>query len=83
MDELQDRAIEATKQITLVTDRFVRRDLDRMLKTVKEALDNLDSETVECRRLRKPTARYEQLKEVAESRITNLEQHLTLAMLLR
>jgi len=83
MDELQDRTIEATKQLSLVTDRFVRRDLDKMLKTVREALDGLDSETVECRRLRKPTARYEQLKEVAESRLVNLEQHITLALLLK
>jgi hypothetical protein len=83
MDELQDRTIEATKQINLVTDRFARRDLDRMLKTVREALDSLDKESVECRRLQRPTTKYESLKQLAEDRILNLEKHLTLAMLLR
>jgi hypothetical protein len=83
MDELLDRTIEATKQLNLVTDRFVRRDLDRMLKTVREALDNLDRESVECRRAQRPTNRYETLKLQAEELVLNLEKHLTFAMLIK
>lgn len=83
MDELQDRVIEATKQIILVTDRFVRRDLETMLKTVREALDNLDKESVECRRLQRPTSRYDLLKQLAEERIANLEKHITYACLIK
>ena len=83
MDELQDRTTEATKQLNLVTDRFVRRDLDRMLKTVHEALDNLDKESVECRRARRTTTKYETLKIQAEELVLNLEKHLTLALLIK
>lgn len=83
MDELQDRTTEATKQLNLVTDRFVRRDLDRMLKTVHEALNNLDKESVECRRARRTTTKYETLKIQAEELVLNLEKHLTFAMLIK
>lgn len=83
MDELQDRTTEATKQLNLVTDRFVRRDLDRMLKTVHEALDNLDKESVECRRARRTTTKYETLKIQTEELVLNLEKHLTLALLIK
>ena len=83
MDELQDRTTEATKQLNLVTDRFVRRDLDRMLKTVHEALDNLDKESVECRRAHRTTTKYETLMIQAEELVLNLEKHLTLALLIK
>lgn len=83
MDELQDRVTEAIKHIANIQDRFVRRDLDRMLKTVKEALDELDRESVECRRIHRTTARYEQLKITADERISNLEKHIVFARLVR
>ena len=83
MDELQDRVIDATKHIALIQDRFIRRDLDRMLKTVHAALDDLDRESVECRRLHKITARYEQLKTLADERVTNLEKHIVFARIMR
>lgn len=83
MDELQDRVTEAIKHIANIQDRFVRRDLDRMLKTVKEALDELDRESVECRRIHRTTARYEQLKIIADERISNLEKHIVFARLVR
>jgi hypothetical protein len=83
MDQLQERLTEAIRHIANMQDRFVRRDLDRMLKTVREALDDLDRESVECRRVHRTTARYEQLKTLADERMSNLEKHIVFARLVR
>jgi hypothetical protein len=70
------------EQIKAVNNRLARRDLLRMLRTVDSALNELDSERVECRRLNRNTARYQQLESQALELIVNLEQHLTLARLM-
>jgi hypothetical protein len=82
MDELYHRVTECVEQIKAVNNRLARRDLLRMLRTVDSALNELDSERVECRRLNRNTARYQQLESQALELIVNLEQHLTLARLM-
>lgn len=82
MDELYHRVTECVEQIKAVNNRQARRDLLRMLRTVDSALNELDSERVECRRLNRTTARYQQLESQALELIVNLEQHLTLARLM-
>ena len=82
MDELYHRVTECVEQIKAVNNRLARRDLLRMLRTVDSALNELDSERVECRRLNRNTARYQQLESRALELIVNLEQHLTLARLM-
>jgi predicted ATP-grasp superfamily ATP-dependent carboligase len=82
MDELYQRATDCAEQIKDITNRMARRDLLRMLKAVDSALNHLDSESVECRRLNKSTSRYETLKKQAEEQVLNLEKHLTLARLM-
>jgi hypothetical protein len=82
MDEIYHRVTECVEQIKAVNNRQARRDLLRMLRTVDSALNELDSERVECRRLNRNTARYQQLGSQALELIVNLEQHLTLARLM-
>ena len=82
MQELIQRATDCADQIKFINDRQARRDLLRMLRTVDSALNELDSERVECRRLNRNTARYQQLESRALELIVNLEQHLTLARLM-
>jgi hypothetical protein len=82
MDELYQRATDCAEQIKGINHRMARRDLLRMLKAVDSALNKLDSESVECRRLNKTTTHYETLKKQAEELVLNLEKHLTLARLM-
>lgn len=82
MDELYQRATDCAEQIKHIINRQARRDLFTMLNAVDSALNKLDSESVECRRLNKITTRYETLKKEAEELVSNLEKHLTLARLM-
>jgi len=81
MQELIQRATDCADQIRFINDRQARRDLLRMMGAVDSALNRLDSESVECRRLRRNTARYAELEKQAAELIVNLEQHLTFARL--
>ena len=82
MDDLYQRATDSVQQIQGINNRQARRDLLRMLKAVDSMLNQLDAESVECRRLNKTTSRYETLKKQAEEQVLNLEKHLTLARLI-
>lgn len=82
MDKLYQRATDCADQIKQIPNRQARRDLLRMLTAVDSALNHLDNESVECRRLNKSTSRYETLTKQAEELVANLEQHLTLARLM-
>ena len=82
MDNLSARVQQAQQQIVAVKNPQARRDLIKMLKTLDSALSNLSKESVECRRLHKPTARYQALELEAEELINNLEQFLIFACLL-
>lgn len=82
MDELYQRATDCAEQIKNIKPRQARRDLLRMLTAVDSMLNQLDAESVECRRLNKTTSRYETLKKQAEEQVLNLEKHLTLARLI-
>lgn len=81
MQELIQRATDCADQIRLINDRQARRDLLRMLGAVDSALNQLDSESVECRRLKRTTSRYDELEQKAQLLVENLEQHLTFARL--
>lgn len=82
MDQLYQRATDCAEQIKLIRHRPARRDLLRMLTAVDSALNHLDAESVECRRLKRNTTRYETLRTQAEELVVNLEKHLTLARLM-
>ena len=82
MDELFQRLDRAEKQIATVKHKVARRDLLKMVKAIDRAIVAADMESVECRRLHKETPRYKELQQQVDSLLTNLEQHITFAMLL-
>ena len=82
MDELFQRLDRAERAIANVKKKVVRRDLLKMVQVVDRAIVAADQESVECRRLRKETSRYQELVQKVDDLLTKLEQHITFANLL-
>jgi hypothetical protein len=82
MEDLLERIKQAERQIAAVRSRVARRDLVKMLKPITIVLNRLSQESVECRRLHRPTARYQTLEQEAEDLVKNLEKYLVFACLL-
>lgn len=82
MDELFQRLDSAERAIAVVKSKVARKDLLKMVKGVDQAVVAADMESVECRRLHRETARYQELVQTVKDRLTNLEQHITFANLL-
>jgi hypothetical protein len=53
-----------------------------MLRSTEAAYTQLDKESVECRRLRKETLKYQELLKKFEELLAHLEKHITFASLL-
>ena len=83
MDELFERLTRAEQQIAAVKNKVARKDLLKMVKTVDVSIVAADMESVECRRLKRETIRYRELIQQTELLLTNLEQHITFACLLK
>lgn len=82
MDNLLQRVEQAQRQIASIQNRQARQDLIKMFKTLDLTLTNLNKESVECRRLHKPTARYQLLEQEVQDQLDNLEKFLVFACLL-
>jgi hypothetical protein len=82
MNELFQRLDQAEKAIATVKNKVARKDLLKMVKGVDQAIVAADMESVECRRMRRETSRYQELVQTVKDRLTNLEQHITFANLL-
>lgn len=82
MEQIQERLKQAERQIAAVRSKVARRDLVKMLKPINIVLNKLSQESVECRRLHRPTARYQTLEQQAEDLVKNLEKYLVFACLL-
>ena len=76
------RIDNAYTQITAIKSKLARRDLLMMLRATESAYTKLDKESVECRRLKKETARYQELLKNFEEVLEHLEKHITFASLL-
>jgi hypothetical protein len=72
----------AYTQISAVKSKVARRDLLVMLRSTEAAFTRLDKESVECRRLRKETPKYQDLLKNFEELLAHLEKHITFASLL-
>jgi hypothetical protein len=83
MDELFERLNRAEQQIATVKNKVARKDLLKMVKTVDVSIVAADMESVECRRLKRETIRYRELIQQTQLLLTNLEQHITFACLLK
>lgn len=78
-----DKRIDtAYTQISAVKNKLARRDLLVMLRSTEAAYTRLDKESVECRRLKKETAKYQELLKNFEELLEHLEKHITFASLL-
>ena len=78
-----DKRIDtAYTQISAIKNKLARRDLLMMLRSTEAAYTKLDKESVECRRLKKETAKYQELLKNFEELLEHLEKHITFASLL-
>jgi DNA-binding IscR family transcriptional regulator len=82
MDEIFERLNSAEKHIATVKNKVARKDLLKMVRAVDLAIVAADQESVECRRMHRETSKYRELVQTVNNRLTNLEQHITLANLL-
>jgi predicted nucleic acid-binding Zn-ribbon protein len=82
MDEILDRVNHAEKQISAVKNKVVYRDLRKMLAGIDKVITALSQESVECRRLKKDTSKFIELKKEINQLLDNLEQHITFAALI-
>ena len=78
-----DKRIDnAYTQISAVKSKIARRDLLMMLRATEAAYTKMDQESVECRRLKKETVKYQELVKNFEEVLEHLEKHITFASLL-
>ena len=82
MDELYNRLDRAVEQVNAVKSKVARRDLIKMIRAVDMAMTAVDQESVECRRTRRETPRYQELLQQATELVDNLEKHITFAALI-
>jgi predicted nucleic acid-binding Zn-ribbon protein len=82
MDEILDRVNHAEKQISAVKSKVAYRDLRKMLSNIDRVITVLSQESVECRRLKKDTSKFIELKNEVNQLLDNLEQHITFAALI-
>ena len=82
MDDILDRVNHAEKQISAVKSKVAYRDLRKMLASVDRVITALSQESVECRRLKRETSKFIELKKQVNQLLDNLEQHITFAALI-
>jgi hypothetical protein len=82
MNELYDRLDRAVVQVNAVKSKVAKRDLIKMIRAIDNALTAVDQESVECRRVKRQTSRYQDLLRQATELIDNLEKHITFAALI-
>jgi hypothetical protein len=82
MDEILERLSTAEKQLHSVRNKVALRDLQKMIRNIDSVVKEISKESVECRRLKKDTVRYNDLKTSAVVLLDNLDHHIIFAMLL-
>jgi len=80
--DLTIRYDTAMTQIASIRHKKAKRDLVTMLRNVDRKLNELDKESVECRRCKKTTSKYSSIEAECQQLLTNLEQHIVLALLM-
>jgi hypothetical protein len=82
LTDLTNRITRAENQIFTIKNKQIRRDLAKMLATIDAAYTEADKELVVCRRIQRTTIRFTELHKRIADLLDNLEQHITLALLL-
>ena len=80
--ELEQRLSDTKVRIGNLKSKTARRDLTKMHNTVLAIFEEISRESVECRRLHRPTARYEKLILNATDQLDHLEKYLVFACLM-
>jgi len=81
--DLMERLSTAENQLVRVKNKVALRDLKKMIVNIDSVMREISRESVECRRLKKETNRYRDLLVSTDILLSSLEQHITLALLLR
>ena len=82
MEQLEQRLYDTKVRINNLKNKTARRDLTKMHNTVLAIFEEISRESVECRRMHKPTTRYEKLILNATDQLDHLEKYLVFACLL-
>jgi predicted nucleic acid-binding Zn-ribbon protein len=82
MDEILERLSTAEKQLNGVKNKVALRDLQKMIRNIDSVVKEISRESVECRRLKKDTVRYNDLRASVVILLDNLDHHIIFAMLL-
>ena len=82
MEQLEQRLSDTKARIGNIKNKTVRQDLVKMHNNILRVFDDISRESVECRRLHKTTARYENLILNATDLVEHLEKHLVFACLM-
>ena len=82
MDDILERVNDAEKQISAIKSKVAYRDLRKMLAGVDKVITAMSQESVECRRLKKETSKFKELREEVILLLDNLDQHITFAALI-
>lgn len=80
---LRRRLLKLEEQVNEPWENWsVKQDLKKLLKNAQSAINELNKEVVNCRRIHKLTSQYYYLEEAAELVIHTLEKRITWARLL-
>jgi hypothetical protein len=79
--ELVDRMSKADRQIKNMPRHGATHDLVIMFQACENLRSDLSKESIECRRLHKPTPKFLELYEKFEKQLENLEMMITFAAL--
>ena len=82
MDEILNRVNRAESQISTIKNKLAYRDLRKMLSNIDRVITEMSKESVECRRIKKDTNKFTELKQKANDLLDVLEQHITFAALI-
>jgi len=82
MDSILERIEHAEKQISTIKSKVAYRDLRKMLASIDRVVTEMSKESVECRRTKKETPKFTELKAQANMLLDNLDQHITFAALI-
>lgn len=80
--ELAERSDNALQRLSQIKDRETRRDLNIMHGVLVKLLNELDQESVNCRRLKHKTLTYQERERKVLQQLENIEKNLTFASLL-
>lgn len=80
--ELKRRSNDVFDKLVTIEDREIRKDLYTMYGALIKLLNELDQESVNCRRLKHVTLTYQEREKKVLQQLENLEKNLTFAQLL-